>query len=511
MPAALTYPGVYIEEIPSGVRTITGVATSIAALIGWAARGATDKAQLVLSFQDYVRNYGGLDARTYLGYSVNQFFANGGNMAYVIRLAANDAKAADVTIDGKLKITAKNPGAWANDYAISVKQRADDNTRFGLNVLFVQGTTETVTESFPNMSMDASDPRFVGSILANESGYVTASIVGSATTPPVDTGTPSPKLGSGSGTNGADGTVLDPNDATNTNPAFDSALMPSTEDSGVYFLDHVDLFNLLVVPGETYPPTLQKLQKFCCDRRAFLIADAAKNDTLATLQNGPNDALTGVYSINAALYFSWVNAPDPIQENRPRLLPASGFVAGAYARTDANRGVWKAPAGIDVRLLGVSSLGTNLNARENGVLSLKAVNCIRNLPVYGTVVWGARTLRGNDEFGSEWKYVPVRRMALFIEESLYRGIRWVVFEPNDEPLWSQIRLTIGAFMQTLFREGAFQGQTPQEAYFVKCDKDTTTQTDINNGVVNIVVGFAPLKPAEFVMIKLQQLAGQIQS
>jgi hypothetical protein len=137
------------------------------------------------------------------------------------------------------------------------------------------------------------------------------------------------------------------------------------------------------------------------------------------------------------------------------------------------------------------------------------INCLRTFPITGTVVWGARTLRGADQLADEYKYVPVRRLALFIEESLYRGTQWVVFEPNDEPLWAQIRLNVGAFMQSLFRQGAFQGQTPKEAYLVKCDKETTTQTDINLGIVNIVVGFAPLKPAEFVIIKIQQLAGQI--
>jgi phage tail sheath protein FI len=510
MPVTPTYPGVYIEEITSGVRTITGVATSIAAFVGWAARGPMDKAQLVLSFQDYVRNYGGLDARTYLGYALNQFFANGGNMAYVIRLAKSDAKAADVTIDNKLKLTAKNPGAWAKDYAITTKQRSDDNTRFALSVVLVQNSTETVVEAFPNLSMSASDPRFVVTVLANESQYLTASIVGGATTPPADTSPPSPKLGSGGGTVGDDGTVLNPNDAANSNPAFDSALMPSTQDSGVYLLDRVDLFNLLVVPGETNPDTLQHLQKFCRDRRAFLIADAASNDTLTSLQSGPDDTLTGADAINAAFYFPWVNSPDPLQENRPRGFPPSGFVAGAYVRTDAQRGVWKAPAGTEASLTGVSSVTVNLTNGENGVLNPKAINCIRNFPVYGTVVWGARTLQGNDERGSEWKYVPVRRTALFLEESLYRGTQWVVFEPNDEPLWAQIRLNVGAFMQNLFRQGAFQGKTPQEAYFVKCDKETTTQNDVNLGIVNIVVGFAPLKPAEFVIIQIHQMAGQIQ-
>ena len=171
--------------------------------------------------------------------------------------------------------------------------------------------------------------------------------------------------------------------------------------------------------------------------------------------------------------------------------------------------VWKAPAGTEASLTGVLGVKTVLTNDENGVLNPKAVNCIRNLPVYGTVVWGARTLQGNDERGSEWKYIPVRRTALFLEESLYRALKWVVFEPNDEPLWAQIRLNIAAFLQGLFRQGAFQGRTPREAYFVKCDRETTTQADINLGIVNIIVGFAPLKPAEFVVIKLQQIAGDI--
>jgi phage tail sheath protein FI len=171
--------------------------------------------------------------------------------------------------------------------------------------------------------------------------------------------------------------------------------------------------------------------------------------------------------------------------------------------------VWKAPAGVDASLAGVIGTKETLTDMENGVLNQKGINCIRSMPVYGTVAWGARTLRGNDEIGSEWKYIPIRRLALFIEETLFRSTKWVVFEPNDEPLWAQIRLNAGAFMQNLFRQGAFQGRTPREAYFVKCDRETTTQNDINLGIVNVVVGFAPLKPAEFVIIKLQQMAGQI--
>jgi phage tail sheath protein FI len=279
----------------------------------------------------------------------------------------------------------------------------------------------------------------------------------------------------------------------------------------VKYLDRVDLFNLLCVPGESAPATIALLEQFCRQRRAFLIADCAQNDTFATLESGPNNAMTGDDAINAAFYFPWVIAPDALDENRPTDFPPCGFVAGLYARTDTNRGVWKAPAGTEASLGGATGVTRSLTDLENGVLNIQAVNCIRSFPVYGTVLWGSRTLQGNNERGSEWKYVPVRRTALYIEESLYRGTQWVVFEPNDEPLWAQIRLNVGAFMHNLFRQGAFQGTTPRDAYFVKCDKETTTQNDINLGIVNIVVGFAPLKPAEFVIIKIQQMAGQIET
>jgi hypothetical protein len=204
-----------------------------------------------------------------------------------------------------------------------------------------------------------------------------------------------------------------------------------------------------------------------------------------------------------------VQAPDPLFGNRPTLYPACGFVAGIYAATDASRGVWKAPAGIQASLAGVSGLQYNLTDLENGDLNIQAINCLRQFKVYGDVVWGARTLQGNDQAGSEWKYIPIRRLALYIESSLYEGTQWVVFEPNDAPLWSQIRLNVGAFMQGLFLKGAFQGTSPRQAYFVKCDAENNPQASIDLGVVNILVGFAPLFPAEFVVIQIQQIAGQI--
>jgi len=219
----------------------------------------------------------------------------------------------------------------------------------------------------------------------------------------------------------------------------------------------------------------------------------------------------GVHQENGAAYFPRLRLPDPLNSFQPRTFAPSGVVAGLYARIDASRGVWKAPAGTEATLTGVQSMAYKLNDLENGVLNPLGLNCARIFPIYGPVMWGARTLVGSDAEGSQWKYVPIRRLALFIEESLYRGTKWAVFEPNDETLWAQLRLNIGVFMHDLFRRGAFQGQSPRDAYLVKCDKDTTTQSDIDRGIVNILVGFAPLKPAEFVIIQIQQLAGQLQT
>jgi uncharacterized protein len=519
MPAALTYPGVYIVELPSGVRTITGVATSIAAFVGWAPKGPTNRAVRVLSWTDFVRVFGGLDNRSLLGYSVNEFFANGGQRAYIVRLVnvegadADKAASAKVTLGAgnkQLDLAATNPGKWASDYAAITKKRSDDTSRFRLTLANYKLDKKGLPiEVFDNLSMKKGDPRYVVSVLKDESTIATpADPAAPSPEPPDDTvfaadgAVPDTAKFKG----GEDGKPLDPNSA-----AFESAVLPTNGAGGVYFLDRVDLFNLLSVPGETTPATLQALEQFCRARRAFLIADCAQDASLTTLNRGPDAAITGDNAMNAAFYFPWVLAPDPLQENRAREFPPCGFMAGIYARTDANRGVWKAPAGIDASLTGSIGVKTQLTNDENGVLNPLAVNCIRNLPVFGTVVWGARTLQGNDERGSEWKYVPVRRTALFIEESLYRGTQWVVFEPNDEPLWAQIRLNVGVFMNDLFRQGAFQGKTPAEAYFVKCDKETTTQSDINRGVVNILVGFAPLKPAEFVVIQIQQMAGRLQT
>jgi phage tail sheath protein FI len=285
--------------------------------------------------------------------------------------------------------------------------------------------------------------------------------------------------------------------------------------TGIYALDYVDLFNILCIPraadlaDTAMVAVVSKALKYCEDRRAFMIVDIPPSINEVQEIKDWLDAHAGLRNNNAALYFPRPKIPDPRNEFRLRSVGASGTMAGIYARTDSARGVWKAPAGIEAGLSGVADLDAKLTDAQNGTLNPLGINCLRSFPIYGGIAWGARTLNGADQIGSEWKYIPIRRLALFLEESLFRGTKWVVFEPNDEPLWAKIRLNVGAFMTAQFRQGAFQGTNPKDAFFVKCDAETTTQDDRNKGIVNILVGFAPLKPAEFVVISIQQIAGNL--
>jgi uncharacterized protein len=282
--------------------------------------------------------------------------------------------------------------------------------------------------------------------------------------------------------------------------------------TGFYALDAVDLFNIMVIPGDgitsetEWTAIRSAAATYCQGRRAFLVLDAPVGWTQANLLKAQaSDVQTfragiGNPDINCAVYYPRVQIND---NGVLRYMGASGMVAGMYAATDSSRGVWKAPAGTNAALTSVTDLEVILTDKQNGILNPLGVDCLRRMPA-GYLIWGARTVEGYNNSGTQWTYVPVRRMALFLEESLYRGTQWVVFEPNDEPLWAQIRMNIGAFMMGLFRQGAFQGATPDQAYFVKCDSETTTQADIDQGIVNIIVGFAPLEPAEFVVITIQQ-------
>lgn len=600
MPATLTFPGVYIEEIPSGVRTITGVATSITAFLGRAVLGPVNEPTAIGSFGDFERQFGGLNADYMLSYAVRDFYLNGGSQAIIVRLykapaTATDAKA-HFTIDS-LSLAASSEGAWGQQMRAAVDVQVSDEVRSQLKLqpsdaLFnLTVSAGKVTEKFLNLTL-ANTARRIDRVLADGSNLLRwngtfplatpaspkiqtaatalaalnvaskalATAQGVSPQVPADITAAQAALVQAQATYDTAASALEdsasqaedalaaarkadpqvPGDITKAQNSLTSALAAlkgddggqldnaayegvQSDKTGLFALDAADLFNLLCLPPDTRGldtsiPVYQAAMAYCQSRRAMLIVDspadwsANKVTAAAKAQAGlPALGLTGEAARNAALYFPRVLESDPLLNGQIDVFVPCGIIAGIMARTDTTRGVWKAPAGLDASLTGVQGLDVNLNDGENGRLNPLGINCLRNFTAGGRVVWGARTLRGADQLADEYKYVPVRRLALYIEESLYRGTQWVVFEPNDAPLWAQIRLNVGAFMNTLFRQGAFQGQTPKDAYFVKCDSETTTQTDINLGIVNIIVGFAPLKPAEFVVLQLQQIAGNIQT
>lgn len=663
MPVRPTYPGVYIEEVASGVRTIVGVSTSVGAFVDGFGRGPSNVAIQIFGMADFTREFGGLHRNSPGSYAIRQFFENGGSEAFVVRVVRADGNATERAVaaagalnasNGNQLLTAtagrrvrgatvQDHGGWGNNLYLEVDyDTATPGSSFNLTVsevLEVDGRREVQrTETFRNLVLADGQPTSVidvvneGSKLVQlgrgtnfaaggrpaPSGHVsgplapaplpaagtidvTVNIQGrpnpnataisiakpaNATWPAlrplietairgipaanaataadagIFTGATVTLLGTGTAANpyrlaitpGRPTITLDPatrfvftgadagdadadglrltNALTDVGPAWvrlsggvdgtmpvpDAALIGDpVAKTGINALDDVDLFNILCLPRAADLADAQMravyaaATTYCERRRAMLVIDVPEaTDTLQDAQDWIT-ANSALRHRNAAVYFPRVRVPDPLNANRPRTVGAGGTVAGLWARTDAARGVWKAPAGTDARLRNVDSLACLLTDLQNGVLNPLGVNALRVFPIYGPVVWGSRTLEGADALASDWKYVPVRRFTLFLEESLYRGTQWVVFEPNDEPLWAQIRLNLGAFMQSLFRQGAFQGQTPREAYFVKCDRETTTQDDINRGIVNIVVGFAPLKPAEFVILRIQQMAGQIET
>jgi phage tail sheath protein FI len=497
------------------VRTITGVATSVTAFIGRALRGPVDEPVVINGFADFERIFGGLWVDSTMSYAVRDFYQNGGSQAIIIRIHRNGA-AATIAAAGGLALRASNPGDWGENLRVRVEHLADAN----LYNLRIRDTKTGVEERLLNISIVSTSPRSLDKVLDSSNlvelnGAVPGSrpTANAAVPLGVDPFSDSAPANSFTQANadGDDGVEL--TDAEYTGDRDDK--------TGMYALLQLEnqIFNLLCIPpisriqDVAVTPTLTQALSLCVEKRAMLIVDPPSTWTdVATAAGGMGSfGLSGDDARNAAIFFPRLRQPDPKQDNRVDEFVPCGVVAGVFARTDRQRGVWKAPAGLDASLSGVPELSLSMTDAENGQLNPLGLNCLRSFPVIGRVVWGSRTLRGADQLASEWKYVPVRRLALYIEESLYRGTQWVVFEPNDEPLWAQIRLNVGAFMQNLFRQGAFQGKTPQEAYFVKCDKETTTQNDINLGIVNIVVGFAPLKPAEFVIIQLQQMAGQVQA
>ncbi|MEI8211036.1 MAG: phage tail sheath subtilisin-like domain-containing protein [Planctomycetota bacterium] len=519
MPSALTFPGVYIEEISSGVRPIIGVATSITAFIGRTTRGPTNEPLRVNNFGEFERRFGGIDYHCPLTYSVRQFFLNGGTDAVIVRVANEGSAFKAAGIVNSLPLRARGEGEWGDNIQVRIdhQTRSISSPQREFN-LFIRDRATQAVETFRNLSLDPQDPKYFVTVLEQDSALVES-----------DPGQSLPTA-----VPGEHAEITDPTVNPWETDGFFSLLAggkngDDLEDSdvagkpvkktGIYALEKLDLFNILCIPPltkksfENSAALYGEAAAYCTKRRAILIVDPSGDKT--TVEDGEKIATSDLFNStaanrkNMAIFFPWIKAADPVRDNRLDKFAPSGAVAGIMARTDLTRGVWKSPAGIEAGLVGVNDFTFNMTNEENGRLNILGINCLRNFRGVGNVVWGSRTLDGGDRLGSEWKYLAVRRFTLFLEESLYRGTQWVVFEPNDEPLWAQIRLNVGAFMQNLFRQGAFQGRSPREAYFVRCGSDTTTQNDINRGIVNIEVGFAPLKPAEFVVIKFQQITGKI--
>ena len=526
MPITPTYPGVYIEEIPGGGHPITGVSTSIAAFIGRARRGPVNTPVMVRSFAEFERTFGGLWIQSTLGFAVQDFYLNGGVEAVIVRLyhaPAEGMERASATLDvGALALRAASPGTWGNSLRARVEHApssagVEADTLFDLTIR--DGETAAV-ETFRGVSIRPSHPRRIDDVLRDESELVRVAGELTDTTPrPAASAAAAP--GQDRWADNQPPTsykVLDAAlalDGGNLTTAADFTPSNAASDRrGLYALASVDLFNVLCIPpylavaeGDVEAALISEAAAYCESRRAMLLVDPRRS--WARVEEAKNGVGTlGTSSRNAAFYFPCLRRPNPVNGNTAEDFVPCGAIAGVFARNDARRGVWKAPAGPDATLLGVPDLAILLTDQDDKDLNPLGINCLRVMPSGGPVVWGARTLQGSDAAGSAWKYVPIRRMALFLEESIDRGTRWAAFEPNDEPLWTQMRQNVGAFMHSLFRQGAFQGMTPQQAFFVKCDRETTTQADIGRGRFNIVVGFAPLKPAEFVIFRIQQTARQ---
>lgn len=630
------HPGVYIQEVSSGVRPIEGASTSTAAFIGRTEKGPTDRALMVTSFTEFETIYGGFLQGYFLAQSALQFFNNGGKRLYVARVARltdsdtkRIAQTASITLADRettptttLKIEAISPGAWGNTLMIDIadgSQDPGDDFKLVVNQE-VPGVPHPIPlESYDNLSLRTDSPNFVERAINGKSKYIRVSVTSSGSTTargtsrsgagaqttlpsgnqsltvnvnedgpqtvqlanPTTTGPEiataiqtavrslTPQRGATSkdaysnftanfaagtytltsGDPGSDSSVEVTNAPANNAAALlklgktntgieqsgESVLKPAIGinylvgdgkvgrgiievvagqdgadpevadyQNGFVLLDRVTDVNIIAVPGVK---SLVNYGASYCDNRGdcFFVGDmGVDDDEMAEAQDFVNGL--AAKSSYAAVYFPWIYSTDPSgRSTEPIPLPPSGFVTGLYARTDARRGVWKAPAGTEANLGGALRLTVKISDAEQDMLNPIGVNVIRQFDASGIVIWGARTLatRANPEY----RYVPVRRTAIFLEQSIYNGIQWAVFEPNDEGLWASLRLNIGAFMMLQFRAGAFQGKSASDAFFVQCDSKTTTQADIDAGIVNILVGFAPLKPAEFVVLRLTQKAG----
>jgi uncharacterized protein len=498
-------PGVFIEEVPLKSHPIEGVSTSTTGFVGMTERGPIDVPISIQSFSEFERHFGGLWQDSTLSFAVRQFFENGGTRAHIVRVAkragANAAKTARITLANGEVFAAASPGSWGQNLNVSVDHNGVAGPLFNLTVTddaarhrAAHGRAGSgLTERFEKLSVDPHNAQFASTVLAQQSALLRAVSL-RAGAPAVQANVSAPD---GSG---ADGTAIGSAEVTaETNRA---------SKAGLFALDKVS-FNLLCIPP--YMPSADlkvadwvAAAGYCLQRRALFIADAPSAWTFPDADKKASAIRLGA-SQNAAVYFPRLLAKNPLDGNKLTPFAPCGAVAGIMSRTDTSRGVWKAPAGTEAMVNGAAGLSPDgFNEAVAERLNAAGVNLLRAFPGTGIVVWGARTFAARDST-SDWKYVPVRRLALYIEESLYRGTYWAVFEANDEKTWVQVRRRVEDFLLGLFRQGAFQGTKAEQAFFVRCDRATMTQDDIDNGRLIILVGIAPVKPAEFIILRFQQL------
>jgi phage tail sheath protein FI len=548
--ATFLHPGVYVREIPSGVRTIEGVPTSTTIFVGETERGPL-QATRINSRTEYQRLFGGYrrrlngqpdpdSGRLLMPYAMDGFFSNGGSSAYILRLCDgfnvadpdNATRTAFREEPGAVVlnefIEASSPGAWGNSVSVAAALSTDstvasDRQRLRLAVFYMPpgSTTAIPVEEFDRLSDDPLDENYIVDVL-RRSTYIRwrAGVVPFI---PIDLDnddiSPFPTaaalatdavfLGGGVGGDGEFDAAAMPVFLTDRLLEIDDAslmvaasarMLPEAGTDDAIFVEFQNHFI-------TYVNNRPQLDLFFVGDLPSLTDFTSPVTEAANWATGANShtPVAGATTFNA-IYWPHAIVPDPagVGRNPSITIPASGYIAGLYAQTDGRRGVWKAPAGTEVQLGGVRALEFEVVDVHQDTLNPRAINALRKMPSAGLVVWGTRTRQPT----SEWRYIPVRRTAIFLRKSIYNGIQWAVFEPNDERLWQTLRNTIGAFMDIQFRNGAFAGQTSREAYFVKVDSTTTTPDDQAAGIVNILVGFAPLRPAEFVVVSLQQIAGR---
>ncbi len=414
----------------------------------------------------------------------------------------------------KLTLTAANPGTWGNEITATVdlnginpqtaaRFKVDQSELFNLTITYTDSNGNSSIETYNCVVLDPTNPtRFLGSMLEQQSQFVRYA-------PPTEQPLTPFNGASGTGQGGQDSQPLD----------LTTYLGDENKKTGIYALEKTPIFNILCIPpdiqdSDTDPFIYQTAAAYCARPtvNAMLIIDpptAWTSDYKAG--NVQNISLNNLGSFgteegdSTAVYFPRIVATDPLT-GKTRVMPNSGYMAGVWAQTDTSIGVWKAPAGLDAAINGIVGLEVTMNDAENGMLNPLGINCLRTFPIGGSVVWGARTLRGADQLADEYKYVPVRRTLLYIMDWALQNTKWAVFQPNDERLWSALRLQIGGFMLGLWKQGALFGASADKAFFVKCDATTTTPTDINSGRVNVQIGFCPVRPAEFVVVTVQQIA-----